>query len=240
MRTYRVVSSLFLGMTMFAACGGDDEEESPPPQNQATVNEQLVQQNATLTYQAVNEAVQSDNGQEAAFSLAGIATTGMGMVTAGGGATPTSVPGEIGSVQQASGTCDCSGTSCTFDGCSGSGGGTTVTLSGTISWANNTLLCNLDYSATYSGYQFSWHTDCNLTVTSSSLNGTLGTAGSYNINSGGYQVSVGWDTDMTYDNVQYNSSGCPTSGSIGVSGTVTTQGVTYNAGATVTFTGQGC
>jgi hypothetical protein len=215
--------------TGLAACGED--EESKAPENQpgaATVNEAAVQQTASTAYQSVETAISSGDGQTAAFQMLSVGTSAFGMVQPSAGGQPAS----IGSTSQAlgAGTCDCTANSCTFVDCSDDVSGWTI--NGTISWTASSFDCDYTVTGAQAGATYTFTLVGALTYAPDSLDGTLSTAGDYDVQG----QSVTWDSDLTFHSVTY-SGGTPTGGSIDISSTISVAGQSYAADETVTFGG---
>ena len=213
--------------TGLAACGSD--EESKPSENKpaaGTVNEAAVQQSASTTYQSVESAIVTADGQTAAFQLLSVGTSALGMVQPAGGGQPAS----IGSTSQAlgAGTCDCTADSCTFVDCGDDISGWTI--NGTISWTATSFDCDYTVTGSQAGANYTFTIVGALTYAPDMLDGTLSTAGDYDVQG----QAVSWDTDMVFNSVTY-SGGTPTGGSIDISSTVNLAGQSYAADETVTF-----
>lgn len=218
-------------------CGS--EEESDPAPAGGTVNTAIAKSTAASTINAVNLAINSGDGPGAAFALASVGSAAFGIVTQGGTTTGQSV----GTAQQklTTGTCDCTGTSCNFVDCGTDDPGAAWTINGTLSWDAGTVNCDLSITGDVQGLTYSIHEMCALTVTPTSIDGTLSTDGSYDMTGmaggGGYNTKSEWNATVTFNDVQYGAGGCPTSGSVDVSSTVTVSGSEFSGSGSVTFDG---
>ena len=226
MKTLLRVGACTLMALSLMACGSDEEDEPEPNGQEGTLNEALVEQSAVTAYDAAQTAIDTGDGQTAAFSMLSVGTSALGMVTPGGGSQPM---GDIGSAQQAlgQGTCECTANSCTFTDC---GDGTGYELTGTISWTDTSLTCDYSVGGTNGAQSFNYAITCDLTYSATSIDGTLSTSG--DIDAGGQSTT--FDTDPTFNMVTFDASG-PTGGSIDVSATVGVGGQSYGASGSVSF-----
>jgi hypothetical protein len=217
------VGATLLALTVFA-CGGDDETEPDPSGgNDGTVNEAVVEQVATTAFDAAQTAVGGD-GQAAAFAMLGVGTSAIAIVTPG---TAGSSP--MGQAQQALAQegCECDTNTCNFTGCdTGSG----ITLTGSISWTDNSLDCDYSIGGSNGAQTFNYAILCDLDYTDTSLDGSLSTSG--DITAGGQATS--FNTSLMFNMVTFDASG-PTGGSIDVSASFGTGGQSYSADASVSF-----
>lgn len=213
-----------------AACGGDDSSGGGPQAQPGKVNEQTARQSAQTTISASLSAVNGNDGHSAAAQFQSAASQSQGIITpapaAGtGSTTPSGGP-------LAAGTCDCTGTSCTFQDCSDD---PNVTMNGTLSWTGGTVKCDLTYVLEGST-PLTLHTSCDLTVGATSIDGTLGSSGTVDLGQqGGGYGNYSWTSATTFENVTYSGGGQPTGGSIHVEGTYSIAGQTYAGNADVTF-----
>jgi len=208
---------------------GDDEESEPAEENTGTVNDAVAGQVATTAFDAAQVAVDTGDGQAAAFQMIGVGSSASSMVTPAGGsgqqpqsfAEATSALGE--------GTCDCTANSCTFSDCGDASG---FTITGTIAWTDTSLDCDYTVGGTVNGNVYDFSVFCDLDYSATSLAGTLNTDGSFQVDAQGQSVSSEWDVDMTFNDVVYPG---PSGGSIDVTATTTVNGQSYTAGGSVAF-----
>jgi hypothetical protein len=239
MNLTRFVCVAALASLSLVACGDDETEEEEIPQG--SVNGQIAQSTAQSVISAVNLARTSGDGPGAAFALAGAGASAFSIVAPAGAA-----PQAYGTARQrdSHGTCDCTGTSCTFTDCTSDGtSGATWSISGTMSWDGEMFMCDLTITGDFQGFSYSMHETCDLALTATSVDGSLATDGSYEIPAqagvpGG--ASASWTSSMGFNMVEFDGNGCPTSGSLDVSSSVTAGGAQYAGSGTVTFTGEGC
>jgi hypothetical protein len=220
-----------------AACGSDETETKQPAANKATVNTAQAKEAAKQAIAASLSAVKDNNGQTAANQLQSAASQMQGVITpaGGAGAAPAAAGGAL-----AAGTCSCDASQCTFQDCGDPNG---TTINGTMSWSGGHVLCDLTYHvANNGGYTLDLATTCDLTVTDTSIDGTLGSSGSLDGSAGagegqtgGMSYSYSWTTSTAYNAVTFNGSGTPTGGSIDVSGTYEVGGQSYEGSATIAF-----
>jgi len=230
MKLFRLGAVALLSLTMFAC--GDDEEEPPPEQAQGTVNEALVTQSANNAFKSTGKLATGGSGETAAFELMAVGQSAMGFATpaaAGGGQAAQS----IGSIQQALGGagCECAANSCTFTDCGGDSG---YTINGSIEWTETSLKCDYTVGGAASGTTLAYNIFCDLTYGTTSLDGTLSTKGSITVDANGQSIATEFDTSMTFNDVTYSAGG-PTGGSLDVKTSVTANGQSYGASASIDF-----
>ena len=223
-----------------AGCGSDEESEEQPETPKGTVSRVVAQTTTTSVISAVNLAVSANDGPGAAFALASSGAAAFSIITpASAGAAPQSA---LGSAKQAltTGTCECTGTSCTFVECGTDDAGAVWTIDGSMSWGDGDIQCDLTIAGDFQGFKYAMHEVCDLMVTSTSIDGTMATDGSYEVPANGSNVSASWNSSITFNDVQYSAGGCPASGSVNVSASVTAYGSSYAGSGEVTFDGSGC
>lgn len=230
MRTWMI--GVTIGAAAFAAaCGGDDSGGGAPAGQPGKVNEATAKQSAQTAIAASLSAVNDNNGQSAAGQFQSAASQSQGIITpapaAGTGSTqPSGGP-------LAAGTCDCTGTSCTFQDCADD---PNVTMNGTMSWGGGKVQCDLTYVIKGTSTPLTLHTTCNLTVGATSIDGTLGSSGTVDLGQqGGGYGNYSWTSAMTFKSVTYAAGGQPSGGSLHVEGTYSIAGQTYAGNADVSF-----
>lgn len=207
---------------------GDDEESEAKKENTGTVNEAVAGQTATTAFDAAQVAVAGD-GQAAAFQMIGVGSSAIGMITpAGSGGQQPQSTGEATSAL-GEGTCDCTADSCTFTDC---GDGSGFTITGTIAWTDSSLDCDYTVAGTVQGNVYNFGVFCDLAYSATSLDGTLNTDGSFQVDAQGQSVSSEWDVAMTFNDVTYPG---PAGGSIDVTATTTVNGQSSTASGSVAF-----
>jgi hypothetical protein len=217
---------------------GEDEEENPPPANDPAEVNPAVAQAATQSMTGAIQLAQSGDGMAAAFALTAVGTSAFSMVTPTGQSAPQSATVD-GSAQQAltTGVCECTETSCTFDGCGDDG--SPFTISGSISWTATSLQCDLSFGGSSAGGDYTFDQECDLSFSETSLDGTFRSVGNFNLSASGQSVTTDWESDLEYHSVTL-SNGCPTGGSVDVTATVSASGQTYSGSGSVSFDGTGC
>lgn len=239
----RLRSSLLVAASLsFLVVGcGDDSEDSQPQAQPGQVNEQSAKAAARGTVQASLTAVSDNNGESAAFQLQSVASQTQGIISP---AAPSGAAMRIlGAVGPSLGTldsegCECSETSCTFQECGSEGSASS--MSGTMSWDGGHLKCNLTFktAGTAMASDVELTTTCDLKVTETSIDGTLGTSGKVSSITGAEGTGLGayeWATTVHFDEVAYDSAKQPISGSVHVEGTYSIMGQTYSGTADFTF-----
>ncbi|MCA9602079.1 MAG: hypothetical protein KC417_08650 [Myxococcales bacterium] len=224
--------SMIAGLALaLAACGGDDKKSSAKP---GTVNEATAKSTATTTVQTattLTTSTDANQGMTAANQFMGVAQAQSSIITPdfSGGTT--------------AGTCSCEGTSCTFQDCGDENG--SFTMSGSLDWTGGHIVGDLEYNINSAGsgvsavYNITLSID--LTVTETSVDGTLSTHGSYSIDlmgQGGADTSgaYSWSSSVDYMNVMYSGAGgSPTGGSLHVEAMYTIAGIDYAGEADVSF-----
>jgi hypothetical protein len=253
---------------MVVACGDDDDSSKPAAQPAQVNNQAVkanVQSSITALSSTIGK--DGNTGGASIGSLAGVANGGASMLqpTAGAGtrsvAQGLNVEGGVHQLDLGDPGCQCTGTSCTFTACSwgssstGSGGSFKFTIDGSYSWDGGHIKCNnLKYTfegdnlgsintgsggpSGSIGTQTVVTLNCDMTVTSSSINGFIQSTGSATTSVGSTSYSSNFDIKMTYNNVTY-ASGAPTGGSVKVEGTGSTnaggQSYNYAGSGEVTF-----
>ena len=199
------------------------------------VSPQVAQSNVTTSVTASRTAIGGD-GVSAAYQLSSLGTSALGLVGPAG-SQPQSVNGQARQALQ-TGVCECDATSCTFEDCGDDANPNNFTINGTISWANGNVVADLQYTGSdVSGSTYDFGVVMNVTVTETSIDGSVMSDGSVTTQG----TNLTWDSDIQMNDVQFNTSGCPTSGSIDVDATVSYAGAqNYTGQDTITFDGSGC
>ncbi len=226
MRVWPTLSIALCASFVLLACG-DETETEPEQKDNATVNKPVAQAAASSAFGAVEMAIMNGDGQAAAFQLASVGSTSVGILTPTGGGQPQG----HGQAKQGlgEGTCDCTANACSFTDCGDPAG---FTITGTISWTANSLDCNYTVGGTVAGNVYNFGMFCDLDYTATSLAGVLDSSGDYQVTAGGQSVSSSWDVGMTFNAVTYPG---PSGGSMDVAAETTVNGQTYAATSTVTF-----
>ncbi len=219
---------IIVGAAAAALVGcGDEEETQEQPNNNATVNEQAAQSAATSAYSAVQAAIDTGEGQAAAFQLASVGASAFSIVTPSSGQQPMGTGQATQSVGE--GTCECTANSCTFDDCGDASG---FAFTGTISWTDGSLDCDYTVAGIVQGNTYNFGIFCDLDYTTTSLDGRLDTDGDLQIDANGTAVTTAWDVDMTFHDVTYPG---PAGGSLDVTASTTVNGQSFSASGSVTF-----
>lgn len=236
---------IFCGVAaLFAACGGDDDEEATQNASPGTFNEANARSSAKTSVSTVaNLQAGTTDGTSGGFALVGAAQSLGGSVSIGSGGV-----GQAAQAVGETGTCDCdeAARTCTFVDC----GNSYWTMNGTMSWGESTVwdltINTTATQGTTAGATYTIVSAGNLTVTATSIDGTMSSDGTYDYGAAVEgQATAGvtgwtWESDAAFDAVQYNASGCPTSGSVEISATYSVAGTNYTGGGTVTFDGSDC
>jgi hypothetical protein len=236
--TFRSFAS-FCSVTLLAfaavACGSDESETKSTPKKQAAVNTAQAKEVAKQAIAASISAVRDNNGQNAANQLQAAASQMQGVITPAPGGMSQAAASPAGAL--AAGTCTCDQSQCTFQDCGDNG----TTINGTMSWKDGHLLCDLTYHIDNQGsYTLDLTTTCDLTVTDTSIDGTLGSTGSLDGTAvdgqgNGAAYNYTWSSSSTYNAVTFDGSGTPTGGSIDMTGSYEIGGQSYEGSATITF-----
>ena len=137
--------------------------------------------------------------------------------------------------------CMCTATGCTFNNCGGSSARGTWTINGTIMVSGDTYTFDLDYHIVTSGVDYAWTIDGSLTLTATSIDGSMTSKGHGTVNTMGYNFSYDYDVSTDFNMVVLDGQSCPTGGSIHSEVSYSTSGVqggeagNYHVQGTVTF-----
>lgn len=228
--SHLVLLPLFASLPL-VGCGSSTEAQVSEA-NAKLVTRQMVS--------AVTQARTSNNGQAAAYSIASAGQSAQSIITpvVEGASALT-----VGTAQQAdtSGTAECTDTGCTFTSYADTSGGSSWVIDGTESWSSSKFACDLTMTGSYGGFTWNFHEIAALTLTDTSIDGTLTTDGSYDLSIAGVGGgTVTWNSTVTFKAVKYDAAGCPTSGSIDVEASTDAGAGSYDGSGTVTFDGSGC
>lgn len=232
----RIGLAVVLLSSMALACGDDSESEGDGggAQSNGQVNEAAAQGNATQTITGSKTAISGD-GLAAAYQLASLGTSALSLVQPAGQAGPQSEGQAKQAVQV--GTCDCTDTQCTFVGCSDDAYPNPFTIDGTLSWGGGHVVADLTYTGSAAAATYDFHLTMDVTVTDTTIDGTVGTDGS--VQSSGYGTT--WESSLDMNGITFNASGCPTAGTLDVDASVDGPSTAdYSATTTITFDGTGC
>ena len=228
-----------LSATMLVACGllvgcGDDTGETKETSPNGEVNPQSARSSTTTAIAGARLALGGE-GISAANQLSALGTSALGMVGPSG-----SQPQGYGQVKQPAqtGVCDCDATSCTFQDCGDDASPNAFTINGSISWAGGNVVADLRYKGgDIAGSTYDFGVKMNVTATETSIDGTVSTDGA--VTAQGQNVT--WDSSLLMNDIQFNASGCPQSGSLEVDATVSYgASQSYTGKDTITFDGAGC
>ncbi len=243
------ISTIGIGaIALLWVCSCKDDDTNTKA---ATVNEQLAIQSAGNTIETVAALMDQNDGENAAYA----------MLTMGLDAQTLLVPEEPGQAAklrpavirraldgsgdgELTGTCECDEEtlSCTFEDCGDAAG--TLTMNGRISWNDGKLACDLTMSGSNDdmGTSMTYEVTLksNLTVTETSINGSIDTTLSTDMTAEGTDVSVDVSSSVTYNKVTWDAVTYePTGGSIDVSasmsGSASGENVTYEGSAHISF-----
>ncbi len=239
-----VASTLVLG------CSSSNDSSQPAAQ-EGNPNKQAAASSVTTTITAMQVAAKpgaaAADGQSSAQQLQSAAQSMQNLVTPKSGATqqqgltlesllhPTA--GEL------VGTCNCTATSCTFQGC---GNGTTYTMDGTYSWGGGTIKGSIKYTVKAqgavagSGAQVEMQLDTDMKITDTSIDGSISSKGTSTTTYGAYTATSTWDSSVKYNAVTFGKGGgSPTGGSAHVKSTASTTAAgvanTYGGEFDITF-----
>lgn len=221
-----------------------DAVQSPPAQP-ATVNKQAAASVAQGTIGALSATVNGGGGASSAGSLAAVAQSSQSLLQSGSPGTASTrsaleveveVQGALSPLDMNGPGCTCTKTECTFDNCSPLAGGNgkgsyAYTIDGYYSWADGHIVCR-DLMYTFSGSNGAVSStnvavtlNCDVTVTSSSIDGFIRSAGSSSANVAGqttqYAYSASWDVTTKFQKVTFGTDKQPSGGSMHVEGTTT-------------------
>ncbi|HVV85851.1 MAG TPA: hypothetical protein VHE35_22485 [Kofleriaceae bacterium] len=224
-------STLFASVAIvaLAACGGSD----PSP---GTVNSQNARTSIDQVGQ-VNAALAASDGNMAASAVAAMTAAGQGIVSPSApagrleGLAPDHLPRSLVS-SAATGTANCTAAGCTFDHFGDDTPGNGWTIDGSISKSGDTITFDLTYDVTSGGATVDWSIDGSVTVTATSIDGSVHSKGT---SSSGPAGGVSWDVSVDYQNVQLDGSGCPIGGSIHASTAYDFAAGSYDVAGDVTF-----
>ena len=228
MRT-SIVSFASVALLAVAACGGSDK--SP-----GTVNTQSARTSIDQVG-AVNVAMTNSNGGQAAAAVSAMTAAGQSIVTPAApgaliGLAPADLPRPL-FQSAATGTADCTPAGCTFTNFGDDAPGNAWTIDGTISKAGDRITFDLTYDIASGGTNVDWAIDGAVTVTATSIDGSVHSRGA---TSGGPGGNVTWDVDVTYADLVLDGSGCPTGGSVTASTSYTVNGMAaFDVEGTVTY-----
>lgn len=223
-----LMASLAIAATA-AACGGSDKDPG-------TVNAQSARTSIDQVG-AVNASLAASNGNQAASAVAAMTAAGQSIVTPSApagliGLAPERLPRPLVFSAQ-TGTANCTPTGCTFTNFGDDTPGNSWTIDGTISKSGDRITFDLTYDVTSGGTTVDWSIDGSVTVTATSIDGTVNSSGTTNAGAGG---NVSWDVSVDYNNVQLDGTGCPIGGSVTASTSYTVAGQNaYDVEGTVTF-----
>jgi hypothetical protein len=226
--------ALALSLGVFAACGGDDDGGSD-----VEVTSNPAQATATVTQiNTFSTAFASADGASAA-------TAAYSMGASAGSIVTPSAEGQARKTGPAFASpegCVCDESGCTFTDCGDAGG--TWEIDGSISKSGDTYTFDYTMSFNQVGYQWTFDTEGELTISATLIDGDLSSDGDGTFDDGqgnSYESSWGWD--MTANDITLDGTGCAVGGSmdasVDYSGTVNGQSYSYSGDATVSF-GPGC
>jgi hypothetical protein len=249
----RWLGTLFMGVTIsafaLAGCGDDSTEEEDGEDGgqttEATVNEQATSAVVAASTRSL-ASLQAGDGYGAAIGMASVGSSAFAMLSYGGSGQAQSL--DVGTA--ASAACEgadqlCTGDAtagnCTFTNCSDAG----YAIEGTVDWTASSLDCDLtftiDASASGATTTGTFHILCDIDYTSTSIDGNVSTDGESSTSANGQTVDVSYDTSVDYNQVVFpEGGGCPTSGSVDVSASITANGQSYSGEGTVSFPSSLC
>lgn len=222
-------------MSLAVACGGSHGKAAAVTAKTGTPNPQAAKSVVAKTASLVAALKTSDGGRLSA-SVEAIATTGPQQIAmAGRGLAPASTPpagGQPVTVAGTSGSVSCDGTGCSYDMFSVGGftynGGITASTAGDTT----TVVANISVQGSVSGSgpsgsaseTVNWMISGTLTITPTSINGSLESSGSGDITSSSGKVSYEYENLIEYDHVTLDGSAKPTGGSVHARWSVTVSG----------------
>jgi len=198
-----------------AACGEDEPDKGTVNTTSAKASVENVGK--------VNSSMASSNGANAASAVQAMTQAGQSIVTPSGqpsrlvGLLPETFPRpDLSSA--VSGTAECTPTSCTFTNYGDDATSASWKINGTITKSGDTTTFDLDYDVTSAGTSLKWQIDGSLTITATSIDGSVHSHGVTNVTGGTGgapgQVNVTWDTDVDYQAIVLDAQGCATGGSV--------------------------
>jgi hypothetical protein len=221
--------ALALSLSLFAACGGDDDgSDVEVTSNPASATSTVAQMNAFTT------AFASGNGETAAFAAYSIGGSAASIVTP---AAPDQARRTTGTFN-AVGTCECTDSGCTFEGCGDDAG--TWMIDGSIGKSGDTYTFDYTMDIGIAGQAWSWTTDSDITISDTAIEGDISADGEGSFDDGqGGTVDLSWSWSVTNNDIVLDETGCAVGGSMDASvdyeGTSGGQSGSYSGSATVTF-----
>ena len=214
-----------MALLLVGACK-DDEKASA---QSADINEQAAVQSTQSTIAMANALMDQNDGATAAQSMATIGLGYQNVILAddGSGAyqiAPNAEPvPDLAVVRHAldeagmTGTCECDETaqSCSFQDCGDTAG--TVKMNGSLSWGDGKLACDLTMSGNIEGMTYDITLKSNLTVTETSLDGSIDVTLAIDVTAEGADSSVDVESHVKFNAVTWDAANQPTGGSIDVS-----------------------
>lgn len=218
------------------------EADDAPPAQAATVNKQVAGSVAQSTISALSATVSGTEGAASAGALAAVAQSSQSLLSSSGVGTtrsPLTLEGAVAPLAFGGPGCECTATECTFTNCSplsgtSASGSYAYTVDGYYSWADGHVVCrDLKYSFSTSGgagglssSNLDVTLNCDVTITSTSIDGFIRSAGSSSADLGGqntqYAYSASWDVTTKFQSVTFGTNRTPTGGSMHVEGTTST------------------
>ncbi|MBS2017110.1 MAG: hypothetical protein JST00_29760 [Deltaproteobacteria bacterium] len=224
-------------VALITACGSSEPEQ--PAAQAGTPNQQGASQTSTSTISSLQvgakQGATGADGQGSAQQLQSVASAMQNLVTPQQGNTGAAQQGlTLFPMENLTGVCNCTATSCTFEGC---GNGTTFKMDGSYSWGGGAIKAALKYTVNSASAganaQIVMQLDADVKITETTIDGTVSSKGTTNSSFGGFSATSSWDASMTYTGVTFpKGGGAPTAGKASVKATQTTAGVGGASGAT--------
>ena len=245
------IGFIAMAIMLVSACKDDDK----PAAKQADLNEQAATQNVHSTISMASALMSQNDGQAAAQSMMslGLQSESLLIVDPGGAGEGDYIAPNMVVVRQAmtepgigalTGTCECdeAAMSCSFRDCGDAEG--TITINGSLSWGNGKLACDLRMAGAMDDFGGATTYDItmkmDLTVTETSLDGSIDTTMSSDMDMDGTKISLDMESNITFNAITWDETTLAlTGGSLDVSADMSASGggesARYAGSGTVSF-----
>jgi hypothetical protein len=191
-------------MVAMTACGGGGDDAGNVTTNTAQAT------TAVSSVGSVNAAIGSGDGVAAAgavFAMGGAASTILSP-SAEGAARRVTAP------KASPEGCECVDGSCTFTDCGDEAG--TYTINGSLAVDGDTLTVDLDLAMLYGGANWDWTYDGELTVTDTSVDGSLEGegGGTFTNPQDNSEITFDWSWSVDYNGIELDAAACAVGGSL--------------------------
>src|SRR5687767_10662769 len=206
---------LAAAITFTGACGGGDDYRDVP----------LNPQGAAQSVESMNSvfaAMASSNGDGAANAVLALTAAGQVLVAPGSAREMPQLPARLTqpivwerskTTTSFTGSAECNATGCVFRDYGDDSEYGSFRINGSIARTGDTLVFDLTYDILSEGFDFTWRTYGDLTVTSSLVDGEVHSDGDARLVAEGESYSIDWDIDIGYNQIGIVD-GCAVSGSL--------------------------